>query len=143
MRAAATWFLVQETLPRHQTVKLFGEDFSTHLEQLIPRIEQLTDGRAEGDAQARAAQAEVGEARRLLRVPERPGLNGEVERVKQLARSVVGLRDHYDALAGVTVCPACDQAIEDSDGSPPYGQVLSARKRIQRCCADRRLRLSC
>ncbi|MGC9541560.1 DUF6415 family natural product biosynthesis protein [Streptomyces sp. UG1] len=42
--------------------------------------------------------AGVGEARRRLHEPEAAGLLGEVERVKRLARSVVALCDHHDAL---------------------------------------------
>ncbi|MDX2677345.1 DUF6415 family natural product biosynthesis protein [Streptomyces sp. NY05-11A] len=98
MCAAASWFLNQTTLPRHQTVKLFGEDFSAFLEQLIPQIEQLARRCAEDDTQALVALAGAAEARRRLGVAERPGLSGEVERVKRLARSVVALHDHYGAL---------------------------------------------
>ncbi len=123
MRVAATWFLAQTTLPRHQTVKLFGDDFSAHLGQLIPQIERLAEQRAKGDAQAMVALAGVGEARRRLGLAERPGLSGEVERVKRLARSVVALRDHYDALTGVRMCVACDQVIDEGDETLPYGRA--------------------
>lgn len=37
MRAAAGWFLDQPSLPRHQTVKGFSEDFHSYLDQLIPQ----------------------------------------------------------------------------------------------------------
>lgn len=147
MRAAASWFLAQETLPRHQTVKLFGEDFSAYLKQLIPQVEQLAGARAEGDAQAMVALAGTGEARRRLGIAQCPGLNGEVERVKRLARSVVALRDHYDALTGVRMCVACDQVIEDGDEALPYDQISPTGRtgscgRIHRRCLNV-LRNSC
>jgi hypothetical protein len=125
VRAAATWFLAQATLPRHQTVRLFAQDFRAHLEQLIPRIQQLAGSRAKGDAQAMVALAGVGEARRRLGIAERPGLNGEVERVKRLARSVIALRDHYDALTGVRMCLVCDHVIEDGDEAVPYRRLCA------------------
>ncbi|MFI5796114.1 DUF6415 family natural product biosynthesis protein [Streptomyces sp. NPDC051677] len=120
MRAAATWFLAQTVLPSHQTVKLFAQDFTTFLDHLIPQTEQLAAGRAGDDAQAMVARAGLAEARRRLGIAERPGLNGEVERVKRLARSVLALRDHYDTLTGVRMCVACDQAIEDGEEAVPY-----------------------
>lgn len=123
VRAAADWFLRQKTLPRHQTVKLFGDDFTTCLRDLIPQIEELAAARGEDDVLAMVARAGIGEARRRLSLTERPGLLGEVERVKRLARSVLALRDHYDALTGVCICVACDQAIDDAADARPYAQV--------------------
>ena len=96
--AAASWFIGQASLPRYETVKLFGEDFAGYIEQLIPQIEQLVAARPADDVQAMVAMAAVGEAQRRLCIPERPGLAGEVERVKRLARSVAALRVHYELL---------------------------------------------
>lgn len=101
MRAAAGWFLGQASLPRYQTVRLFAQDFTGHLEQLIPQVEQLVTERAEDDAQAMVALAAIREARRRLGLVEQPGLSGEVERVNRLARSVIALRGHYDTLTGM------------------------------------------
>ncbi|MEU1179239.1 DUF6415 family natural product biosynthesis protein [Streptomyces sp. NPDC005820] len=98
--AAASWLLAQETLPRHQTTKLLGDDFRVHLEQLIPKVEQLAEGGAQGGRPAMIALAAAEEARRRLGEAERPGLRGEVERVKLLARSVMTLREHHDVLVG-------------------------------------------
>ncbi|MFF3937905.1 DUF6415 family natural product biosynthesis protein [Streptomyces phaeofaciens] len=99
VRAAASWFLAQEALPRHQTVKLLGDDFRAHLALLIPKVEGLAAGSAGGGMRAMLALAGVEEARRRLALAERPGLRGEVERVKWLARSVMVLRGHCDELA--------------------------------------------
>ncbi|MGW1033338.1 DUF6415 family natural product biosynthesis protein [Streptomyces antibioticus] len=98
VRAAASWFLAQQALPRHQTVKLLDGDFRAHLAFLMPQIERLAAEVPGGGVRATLALAGVEEARRRLAVPEQPGLRGEVERVRWLARSVMVLRDHHDAL---------------------------------------------
>ncbi|MCQ9178371.1 hypothetical protein KMT30_04850 [Streptomyces sp. IBSBF 2953] len=123
IRAAASWFLAQETLPRHQTVKLFGDDFAASLTDLIEQVEQLAAQRGADDVPSMAALAGAGEARRRLSIAERPGLLGEVERVKKLARSVLALRDHYDALTGIWMCLACDRVIDDAADAQPYSQA--------------------
>ncbi|MGW1779427.1 DUF6415 family natural product biosynthesis protein [Streptomyces sp. NPDC002143] len=123
MRAAAAWVLGQVSLPRYQTVRLFAQDFTGHLAQLIPKVEQLVAERAEGDAQAMVALVAIGEARRRLGLVEQPGLGGEVERVKLLARSVIALRGHYDTLTGVRMCLVCDQVIEAGEESLRYEKV--------------------
>ncbi|MET9056211.1 DUF6415 family natural product biosynthesis protein [Streptomyces antibioticus] len=100
VRAAASWFLAQQALPRHQMVKLLDGDFRAHLAFLMPQIERLVAEVPGGGVRATLALAGVEEARRRLAVAERPGLRGEVERVQWLARSVMVLRDHHDALTG-------------------------------------------
>ena len=141
MRAAASWFLEQRTLPRHQSVQLFHQDFSAFIGQLIPEIEQLAAGQPENDVPAQVALVGVGEARRRLHEPEAAGLHGEVERVKRLARSVVALCDHREALAGVRMCLACDKPIEDDQMSLPYEKVSPSggavpSGRIHAACAS-------
>ncbi|WP_406414893.1 DUF6415 family natural product biosynthesis protein [Streptomyces sp. NBC_01614] len=74
---------------------------------MIPHIERLTDGRPEADVTANLALADVGEARRRLIEPASAGLTAEFEKVRRLARSVVVLCDHFDALSGITMCPDC------------------------------------
>ncbi|MGP4010513.1 DUF6415 family natural product biosynthesis protein [Streptomyces sp. 4N124] len=110
LRAVAVEFLGESMLPRYEDLQRSARDFQRDLWQLISQIEQLTEGRE--DAPARVALAGIGEARRRLDLIERPGLHGEVERVKRLARSVIALCDHYDTLTGVVMCLACDQPIE-------------------------------
>ncbi|GAB2880689.1 hypothetical protein GCM10027074_56190 [Streptomyces deserti] len=141
MRAAATWFFDQPTLPRHQSTKLFSQDFHDFLDQLIPRIEKLTAAGPEDDVPAQVALAGVAEARRRMDEPEAAGLRGEVERVKRLARSVVALCDHYDALTGITMCVVCDRVIEGDEWEPsdqigPYGGVVRSG-RVHFACATR------
>ncbi|TXS42196.1 hypothetical protein EAO75_34015 [Streptomyces sp. uw30] len=100
MRSAATWFLAQKTLPPYGIVQGFDTDFRAFLDGLlIPRIEQLIGERPNDDGPTNGAMAGVGEARRRLHEPVAEGLNGEVARVKGLARSVVALCDHRDELA--------------------------------------------
>ncbi|MEV0633797.1 DUF6415 family natural product biosynthesis protein [Streptomyces sp. NPDC050619] len=150
MCAEATWFLDQASLPRHQTVKLFSQDFQRYLEQLIPQIEQLTERLPEDDAPAKVASAAVSEACRRVGEPESAGLYGEVERVKRLARSVLALCDHYDTLTGITMCLACDMPIGDDKERLPYDQVSpsggaarSGSGHVHACCANRVCRTRC
>lgn len=121
MRAAATWLLDQKSLPGHATLKAYEEDLRKALDDLVPQIEQLAAARPEDDVQGKVALAGVGEARRRLGLPEREGLQGEYERVKRLAMSVIALCDHLDALTGIHMCLLCDKKI-DGD-SLPYGKV--------------------
>lgn len=124
MRAAAAWFLDQRMLPRHEVLKLWSEDLSGFIEQLLPQIEVLAVSLPPSDVPARVAMAGAGEARRRLREPQAAGLTGETERVKRLARSVVALCDHIETLDGTRrMCLACDKPIEDGQESAPYGKV--------------------
>lgn len=123
VRAAATWFIAQPTLPRHSTVKGFEADFRKVLDVLMPRVEQLAAALPHNDVTAKVALAGVVEARRRLVEPEAAGLHGEAERVKRLARSVISLCDHYDSLSGVRMCLLCDQPIEASDAWEHYQQA--------------------
>lgn len=123
VRAAATWFLEQPTLPRHGTVKGFEADFRKVLEALMPGVEELAAALPSEDVTAKVALAGVGEARQRLVEPEAAGLHGEVERVKRLARSVIAMCDHHDSLSGVRTCLLCDRPIEDSDAWEHYQQA--------------------
>jgi hypothetical protein len=123
MRVAAEWFLDQRTLPRHESMKLYSRDFSGFIEQLIPDVEELAASHPESDVPSRVALAAVDEARRRLHEPEAPGLLGEMERVKRLARSVVALCDHSVILTGMRMCLTCDKPIEDGETFVPYDTV--------------------
>ncbi|MCT7353112.1 DUF6415 family natural product biosynthesis protein [Streptomyces sp. 15-116A] len=114
MCGAATWFIDLTVLPRHGEVVQFREAFIRYLGELMSLVEQLTSLHGPDDGHAHAALASVAEARRRLAEPEAAGLNGEVTRVKQLARSVVALSEHHEALTALRadVCPGCDRAIE-------------------------------
>ncbi|GAA3592510.1 DUF6415 family natural product biosynthesis protein [Streptomyces osmaniensis] len=120
MRAAAAWFLDQRTLPRHESLKLWAGDLGGFLEHLASEIEQLAATLPSDDVPARVALVGVGEARRRLDEPEAAGLNGNTERVKRLARSVVALCDHHDALTGARMCLACDKPLDDGQPTMPY-----------------------
>ncbi|GHF96875.1 DUF6415 family natural product biosynthesis protein [Streptomyces thermodiastaticus] len=114
-RAAATWFLDQKTLPRHGTVKGFEADFRQVLARLMPRVEHLAATLPADDVLRAVALGGVGEARRRLDEPEAAGLQGEVERVKRLARSVIALCGHLESLSGVRVCLLCGRPVEGVD----------------------------
>ncbi|QOV37510.1 hypothetical protein IM697_03480 [Streptomyces ferrugineus] len=60
--------------------------------------------------------------------------------MKRLARSVVALCDHRDALTGARMCLACDKPIEEQ-ASLPYEKVspsggATQPGRIHATCAD-------
>lgn len=140
MRAEASWFLDQRTLPRHQVVRHIGQDLRRFLHDLIPRLEDLVAGCPDDDVPANVAQAGVAQARHRMAEPE----SGEsprhsVERVKRLARSVVALCDHYDALTGITMCLICDRVIDDDAWLPyeraPGGAGVLDRGRVHLRCA--------
>jgi len=145
MRAAASWFIDRPTLPRHGEVTRFEQDFHQHLHRLLPLIEQLAAQRDSDDIPSEEALASVGEARRRLREPEAAGLSGEVARVKGVARSVLALCDHYDTLTALTVCLACDRAIEDGQEPVPYDQTsrsggVACSGRMHADCVNRVVR---
>ncbi|MEU0722731.1 DUF6415 family natural product biosynthesis protein [Streptomyces sp. NPDC006140] len=138
MRAQASWFLDQRTLPRHQATQLMGKDLREFLEHLIAHIELLATKRSKDDVPTNVALARVAEARRRMEEPEAEGLCGEVERVKSLARSVVSLCDHHDTLTGITVCLLCDHVIGDEAWVPfqrvcPSGAGLESGRVHQDC----------
>ncbi|MGW6954259.1 DUF6415 family natural product biosynthesis protein [Streptomyces sp. NRRL F-5140] len=141
MRAAAAWFLDQRTLPRHEVLKLWSDDLTAFIQRLMPEIEALAAGLPPSDVPVRVATVDVGEARRRLREPDVAGPNGETERVKGLARSVVALCDHHGALTGASTCLACDKRIHDGETwlsydkfSPSGGAVQSGR--MHTACAS-------
>lgn len=82
----------------------------------------LVGPRPADDPQAAVALVGVQEARRRILAIEEPGLWGEAERVRKLARSVVSLGDHYDTLTGVVMCLACDHPILGGEPSQPSSQ---------------------
>ncbi|MFF7789676.1 DUF6415 family natural product biosynthesis protein [Streptomyces sp. NPDC007991] len=142
MASQATWFIEQPTLLGHQTVKSFEADFRAFIEQMIPQIEKLAAAQSPDDVPANVALAAIAEARSRMGEPEAAGLQGEVERVKRLARSVVSLVGHHDSLAGLTMCLLCDRPIAGEDawepydvGRPPGGAARSGR--VHTACATR------
>ncbi|MER7181332.1 DUF6415 family natural product biosynthesis protein [Streptomyces hyaluromycini] len=122
-RSPRPWLLDQPTPMGRETVKLFAEDFRRFLWLLIPHVEELTSTRPQDDVSAQVALAGVGQARRRLAAIEDSGRFGEIERVKPLARSVLGLCDHFDALTGITGCLVCDQPIDHIQAWVPYDAV--------------------
>ncbi|MFD5131673.1 DUF6415 family natural product biosynthesis protein [Streptomyces olindensis] len=133
MRAQASWFLDQRTLPRHQATQLMARDLREFLEHLVPRIERLAAERSRDDAPVPAANvalAAVAEARRRMDEPEAAGLCGEVERVKSLARSVVSLCDHHDTLTGTPSACSATTSSATKRGSRSSGRA--PRERVSR-----------
>ncbi|WP_432193823.1 DUF6415 family natural product biosynthesis protein [Streptomyces sp. bgisy027] len=125
-RAHASWFTAQQTLPRHPTIKAFDKDLREALGELIPQIQNHAAQRPTDDVQGKVALAGVDEARRRLGLPERSGLQGEYERVKRLAMSVIALCDHLDALTGIHMCLLCDKELEADEIRIPYDRIVRA-----------------
>ncbi|MEV7289660.1 DUF6415 family natural product biosynthesis protein [Streptomyces sp. NPDC093252] len=144
VRAHASWFIDQRTLPRHQTVRRFDADFRMYLKLLVQRTEGCVRVLPADDVPARVAEVALGEARRRLDEAERPGLDGETERVKRLARGVMALCDHYEALSPLAVCALCDELIESGDAWLEHTSTVGGTKRegrIHRGCSKPRRRL--
>ncbi|MFI9772082.1 DUF6415 family natural product biosynthesis protein [Streptomyces sp. NPDC052415] len=94
-----------------------------HMQLLIPEIEQAATVLPADDVPRYVALACVREARDKL--DARPGLmpsDADVH-VRRLARSLLALCDHYETLAGIRMCLACDQPIREGERSLPYGKV--------------------
>lgn len=123
MRASASWFLDQRTLLRHEALKVLSVGLGGFLEHLASAVEQHAAKLPPSDAPAQVAMIGVGEARRRMTEQEAAGLNGETERVKRLARSVVALCDHLDALTGERMCLACDKPLDDGRPTLLYDEV--------------------
>jgi len=135
VRAAASWFLDQKTLPRHGTVQGFEKDFRATLGELLPLVEELAAGQPDDDVPAKVALAALAEARHRLGAAEAPGLQGEVKRVKLLAASVLAACDHYDVLTGLRMCLLCDKPLEDA--WEPFERGGPAQPgRVHITCAD-------
>jgi hypothetical protein len=143
MASQATWFIEQPTLLGHQTVKSFEADFRAFIEQMVPQIAKRAATQSADDVPANVALAAIAEARSRMGEPEATGLQGEVERVKRLARSVVSLVGHHDSLLGIRMCLLCDRLIDGDDtwephgvGRPPGGAARSGR--VHAACTTRR-----
>jgi Family of unknown function (DUF6415) len=100
MRADAAVLLSEEILPRWEDVQRLAHLYRSHILQLIPAVEAGICRQTPDDVPAAVARACIGEARRRLGEIEAPGLDGETQRTRRLARSVVALTDHWVSLGG-------------------------------------------
>ncbi|MGW5248815.1 DUF6415 family natural product biosynthesis protein [Streptomyces sp. NPDC004129] len=98
----------------------------SHMQLIIPEIERAAGKLPEDDVPRYCALACIGEARAKLRATPGAGPHRAVAYARKLARSLMALCDHYEALTGVEMCLACDKPIKDSEGSMPYGQISSS-----------------
>ncbi len=95
-----------------------------HIESITPRIEQAALKLPADDVPRYCALACVGEARRkLTTTASHPGPSAAVAYTRRLARSLAALCDHWETLAGVVMCLACDQPIRDGEASMPPGRA--------------------
>jgi hypothetical protein len=130
-----------DVLLRHEDLKQQSAEFSRNLRQLIDQIGRLAAPQPQ-EVVAVVAMAGVAEAQRRLDLIERPGLQGEHERVKKLACSVLALCDHYETLSGITMCLVCDKPIVDGNEIVPYDQLspsggATRSGRIHAACVNR------
>ena len=97
-----------------------------HMQLIIPQIERAAGKLPEDDVPRYCALACIGEARAKLRATVGAGPHRAVAHARKLARSLMALCDHYEALTGVEMCLVCDEPIRDGEDSVPYGQVSSS-----------------
>ncbi|MGW5248536.1 DUF6415 family natural product biosynthesis protein [Streptomyces sp. NPDC004129] len=97
-----------------------------HMQLIIPEIEQAAGKLPEDDVPRYCALACIGEARAKLRATTGVGPHRAAAHARKLARSLMALCDHYEALTGVEMCLACDQTIRDCGDSVAYGQVSTS-----------------
>lgn len=100
MRGDAAVLLGDEVLPRWEDVQRLAHLYRSHILHLISEVEAGIFRQPPDDVPAAVARACIGEARRRLDEIEAPGLDGETQRARRLARSVVALADHWESLGG-------------------------------------------
>ncbi|MGW0912809.1 DUF6415 family natural product biosynthesis protein [Streptomyces sp. NPDC002784] len=118
----------------------------SHMQLLIPEIEQAAVGLPADDVPRYCALACVREA--SMKLAARPGLMpyDAVAHVRRLGRSLLALCDHYETLTGLRMCLACDQPIKPGEATRPFdqgsqsgGSAVSGRIH-ERCCNTVRIR---
>lgn len=97
-----------------------------HMQLIIPEIERAAGKLPEDDVPRYCALACIGEARAKLRATPAAGPHRAAAHARKLARSLMALCDHYEALTGVEMCLVCDQPIRDGADSVSYGQVRTS-----------------
>ncbi|MFJ3338623.1 DUF6415 family natural product biosynthesis protein [Streptomyces sp. NPDC086766] len=110
-------------IPETQELAVLTGVLRGHIESITPRIEQAALKLPADDVPRYCALACVGEARRKLTTTASPGPSAAVAYARRLARSLAALCDHWETLAGVVMCLACDQPIRDSEASMPYDHI--------------------
>ncbi|MFJ3658410.1 DUF6415 family natural product biosynthesis protein [Streptomyces nigra] len=91
-----------------------------HMQLIIPEVERAALARGEDGVSSYCALACVGEARGKLRAAVGPGAERVVVHARRLARCLAALCDHYEALAGVVTCLACDEPLRAGEETLPY-----------------------
>ncbi|MEU6371240.1 DUF6415 family natural product biosynthesis protein [Streptomyces sp. NPDC046931] len=132
---------VDVEMMRESTSRLIGPDTASlegeklawltslmrgHIQLIIPEIEQAAGKLPEDDVPRYCALACIGEARAKLRTTADAGPHRAAAHARKLARSLMALCDHYEALTGVAMCLVCDKPIRDGEDSVPYSQVSSS-----------------
>ncbi|MGW4519164.1 DUF6415 family natural product biosynthesis protein [Streptomyces sp. NPDC004393] len=97
-----------------------------HMQLIIPEVEGAAGKLPEDDVPRYCALACIGEAHAKLRATTGAGPHRAAAHARKLARSLMALCDHYEALTGVEMCLACDKPIRDREDSVAYGQVSTS-----------------
>lgn len=100
-------------LPHETAEPPTGEELATltatlrgHIELAVLEVEQLAARLPEDDIPRYCARACIGEARRKLSARPGPGPHDQLPYARKLARSLLALCDHYEALTVPAVVPA-------------------------------------
>lgn len=110
-----------------------------HLQLIIPEVEQAATQMPVDDVLRYCALACVGEARGKVSATRGLGAYDAAVYARRLARSLLAMCDHYEALAGKRRCLARDSLVRGeevlpySKVSPPGGAVVCGR--IHGSCA--------
>ncbi|MCM1972351.1 DUF6415 family natural product biosynthesis protein [Streptomyces sp. G1] len=124
MRAAVAEVLPPEVTPTDPVrLAVLIPTLRSHMEHLIPEVERAAGQLPADDVPRYVAHACVGEARRKLAAVPALLPSDAAAHARRLGRSLLALCDHYEALAGVRVCLACDQPLRQGEATRPYDQV--------------------
>ncbi|SBT89528.1 hypothetical protein GA0115233_101021 [Streptomyces sp. DI166] len=112
-----------------------------HIERLIPEVEQAAAQRPVDEVPRYVALACVTEARGKLEAVPALLPYDMAAQARRLGRSLVALCDHYEALADVRVCLACDRPIRPGEATQPYDQDSPSggamrSGRVHDCCIN-------
>ncbi|WAZ20140.1 DUF6415 family natural product biosynthesis protein [Streptomyces cinnabarinus] len=147
MRANVAEVLPPEATPTDRaTLEVLTDTLRHGVQMLIAEVERAAEKQSADDIPRYVALACVREARGKLDAGPVLMPSDAAAYVRKLGRSLLALCDHYEALAGIRVCLACDQPFKPDEATQPYdrgsptgGAAVSGRIH-ERCVNSVRLR---